>query len=163
MHKKTAVLALALTMAMPAFAAGRPIINLTLPGPDGKPVTKPATKVLLPSDGIKPVCGTPLYYGGIAEDGVRTLNCDGTGTYVDGKNTGNFTWYYAVSETDKTKLKIKSFKEWGMGPSATDAPAAVVYMIYKGAGELDGKTYGAVIGVVEGQVQLSPMFASKKK
>jgi hypothetical protein len=142
-------------------AADRTTLTISFKGAGGKTETRTVTKTLLPSDGISKVCGTPLYYAGMAEDGVRTFNCDGTGDYVDGTNRGTFTWYYAISPKDGSKLFIQSFNQWGMGPAHTDDPAVAVYMTYKG-GNLDGETYGATIGVVQGQIQLSPNYASKR-
>lgn len=151
-----------LLLSTSLYAETRDIFSLSLSGNNGTSIKKMVTHQLLASDGIQKVCGTPLYFAGMMDDGVRTFNCDGTGEYIDGSNKGTFTWYYSMSPDNPSKLFIKSFKEWGMGPAENEEPAVVVYIIYKG-GNLDGETRVAVIGVVQGQIQLSPNYASKKK
>jgi hypothetical protein len=75
---------------------------------------------------------------------------------------GTFEWVYAMSPANPSELFVQTFQQWGMGPSPTEAKAVLLYMTYSGSGELNGKTYGAVLGIVDGQVQMSPHWAAPK-
>jgi hypothetical protein len=121
---------------------------------EGKSI--PVTTEYFPSDGIGVVCGTgkPLHYAGMSDSNIRTFNCDGTGTFVNdcqpGSNTGTFKWGFALTDTDKSKLKVKTFSEWGWGVK-TDNKAAVIVMRFKG-GCADNNLEGGIIGVNNGKV-----------
>lgn len=150
----------ALLLAMSAQAAGLAAKSISVPDGDGGSATKRVASELPASSGAPKFCGVRLYYAGMAEDGQRMLNCDGTGDYVDGTSHGTLHWYYLLTDDDAPR--IQSFESWGMGPAATGDSAVAILITYKGEGDLDGKTYASVIGVVQGQVQMSPTWAAKR-
>jgi hypothetical protein len=113
------------------------------------------------SDGFPNPCGATLKYGGMADDGVRVLNCDGSGSYIDGIRKGRLKWGYALSPDNKNKLIVKSFNEWQVDQIIGDAPAAKIYIEFTD-GELKGRGLTEVLGLRNGYVAMSPYYFGKK-
>lgn len=143
-----------------AAAADRSTFTLQVQTKNG-PAQRIATSEHRASDGFPNPCGATLKYGGMADDGVRVLNCDGSGSYIDGTRTGSLKWGYALSPDDKNKLTIKSFDQWQVDQISSDAPAALIYIEFT-SGELKGRGLSEVLGVIKGNVAMSPYYFGKK-
>ena len=120
------------------------------------------TRILPASSGVPSPAGLTFYYGGSAEDGVRRFNSDGTGSYIDGENTGDLIWGFATKDGQPV---IKSFKEWGDAYHAeSDDPAAQLYIVFT-SGNRKGATYTEIVGwhnPVTKVVFVSPIFYTKR-
>lgn len=95
---------------------------------------------------------------GVAEDGVRSFTCDGSGgmgggTYIDGQRTGELEWGYSI-DTDDKSLKIKSYQAWGENyfPDAQETATLIYYRFT--TGPLAGRSYGTIVGKVPGRDML---------
>jgi hypothetical protein len=123
--------------------------------------SREVTRALPASAGVPSPAGRTFYYGGWAEDGVRRFNTDGTGSYIDGENKGEFIWGFATKEGQPV---IKSFKEWGEAYHAeSNEPAAQLYIVFT-SGERKGVSYTEVVGWHNSATKIvfvSPIFYTR--
>lgn len=132
------------------------VIMLAVGGVD-KP-RKVTTRLTDGDRGAVSICGRRFLMAGVAEDGVRSFTCDGSGgmgggTYIDGQRTGELEWGYSI-DTDDKSLKIKSYQAWGENyfPDAQETATLIYYRFT--TGPLAGRSYGTIVGKVPGRDML---------
>jgi hypothetical protein len=147
------------TSDLPSSGAGQrahAVIMLAVGGVDTP--RKVTTRLNAADKGAVSICGRKFLMAGVAEDGVRSFTCDGSGvmgggTYIDGQRTGELQWGYSI-DTDGQSLKIKSYQAWGENyfPDAQE-PATLIYYRFT-SGPLAGRSYGTIVGKVPGRDML---------
>ncbi|MDF3822483.1 hypothetical protein P3G55_21460 [Leptospira sp. 96542] len=99
------------------------------------------------------ICGRRFLLNGVAEDRVRSFECSGAGTYIDGTGSGEFEWGYAI-DNDGNSLRAQSYQDWGepIFPSSQEYATLIFYRFI--TGPLAGRSYGTVVGKVPGSAAL---------
>lgn len=132
---------------------------------DGKKIA--VTTKLLPSDdigfSINDICGIRLEWSGSSDYNYRIFRSDGTGTWANecppGQNSASITWGFVLSDSDKSKLQIKTFFDWGWSLNAVDTVGKAAKIVMRFSGDCDGdRVYDGIIGVNNGKVTQGPGY-----
>lgn len=142
-----------------AVAAKRRPSGTVVVDQGGRDTTLAVTTTLLPNiDGFDiELCGKTFKLFGEADDKARTFSCSngavGTGTYVDGGETGEFKWGYAL-EADGSKVRVKTYQDWGDPQHPTSQRAAVQILYHYTKGPKAGKGFSTLMGAQDGSKYL---------